>query len=173
MTATPNWSATATTAQATWSSATASAALIDFDLARPTTQVYNIANALYWWAPAPAPPGPNPRPGPGRHPEALRGDPLPRIRFHDLRHEAAKLALLGKVDMKVISETLGHSRHSFTADTYTSVLPEVSRASAEAVAAAVPRISTDDVTAEPAAPYSPPNVVSLVDRRRRRTEHAG
>jgi Ser/Thr protein kinase RdoA (MazF antagonist) len=27
------------------------AALIDFDLARPTTRVYEIANALYWWAP--------------------------------------------------------------------------------------------------------------------------
>ncbi|MGK5553455.1 phosphotransferase enzyme family protein [Actinomadura kijaniata] len=27
------------------------AALIDFDLARPTTRVHDIANALYWWAP--------------------------------------------------------------------------------------------------------------------------
>jgi hypothetical protein len=27
------------------------AALIDFDLAKPTTAVYDIANALYWWAP--------------------------------------------------------------------------------------------------------------------------
>ncbi|MGV9776490.1 phosphotransferase enzyme family protein [Streptosporangium sp. NPDC003464] len=27
------------------------AALIDFDLAKPTTRVYDIANALYWWAP--------------------------------------------------------------------------------------------------------------------------
>ena len=27
------------------------AALIDFDLARPTTRIYDIANALYWWAP--------------------------------------------------------------------------------------------------------------------------
>jgi Ser/Thr protein kinase RdoA (MazF antagonist) len=26
-------------------------ALIDFDLARPTTRIYDIANALYWWAP--------------------------------------------------------------------------------------------------------------------------
>ena len=69
-----------------------------------------------------------------------QGSPLPPIRFHDLRHEAATLALLGKVDMKVISETLGHLRHSFTADTYTSVLPEVSRAAAEAVAAIVPAV---------------------------------
>jgi Ser/Thr protein kinase RdoA (MazF antagonist) len=27
------------------------AALIDFDLARPTTRLYDIANALYWWVP--------------------------------------------------------------------------------------------------------------------------
>jgi Ser/Thr protein kinase RdoA (MazF antagonist) len=27
------------------------AALIDFDLARPTTRVADLANALYWWAP--------------------------------------------------------------------------------------------------------------------------
>ena len=26
-------------------------ALIDFDLARPTTRLYDVANALYWWAP--------------------------------------------------------------------------------------------------------------------------
>jgi hypothetical protein len=26
-------------------------ALIDFDLAKPTTRIYDIANALYWWAP--------------------------------------------------------------------------------------------------------------------------
>ncbi|WP_242882679.1 tyrosine-type recombinase/integrase [Actinomadura litoris] len=104
---------------------------------------------------------------------ALQSDPLPPIRFHDLRHVAATLALLGKVDMKVISETLGHSRHSFTADTYTSVLPEVSRAAAEAVAAIVPRRPADDVTAAPAAPPVPPNVISLADRRKKRDEHAG
>jgi hypothetical protein len=27
------------------------AALIDFDLAKPTTRLYDIANALYWWGP--------------------------------------------------------------------------------------------------------------------------
>src|SRR5260370_9070645 len=27
------------------------AALIDFDLAKPTTRLYDIANAPYWWAP--------------------------------------------------------------------------------------------------------------------------
>ncbi|MEV5828906.1 site-specific integrase [Spirillospora sp. NPDC052242] len=102
---------------------------------------------------------------------AIKGVPLPPIRFHDLRHGAATLALLGKVDMKVISETLGHSRHSFTADTYTSVLPEVSRAAAEAVAAVVPRRPGDE--ADEPAPVAAPNVISFAERRKRRTEHAG
>lgn len=41
--------------------------------------------------------------------------------------------------MKVIQEMLGHSCLAITADTYTSVLPEVARAAAEAIAGAVPR----------------------------------
>jgi integrase len=71
----------------------------------------------------------------------LEGGPLPPIRFHDLRHGSATFGLLAKVDMKVISETLGHARSSFTADTYASVLPELAKAAAEAVAAMVPRRS--------------------------------
>ena len=66
-------------------------------------------------------------------------EPLPPIRYHDLRHGAATLALAADVDMKVVSEILGHSKSSFTSDVYTSVIPEVHRAAAEAVAAVVPR----------------------------------
>lgn len=86
--------------------------------------------------------------------EALNGGPLPPIRFHDLRHGAATLALTAGVDMKVISETLGHARSAFTADTYTSVLPELAQAAADATAAVVPRRSgpTLDPQREPAAP---------------------
>ncbi|MGV9379665.1 hypothetical protein ACWDRB_27850, partial [Nonomuraea sp. NPDC003707] len=32
------------------------------------------------------------------------------------------------VEMKVVQETLGHTSSSFTADTYTSVFPEVAMA---------------------------------------------
>ncbi len=66
----------------------------------------------------------------------MRGRP---IRLHDLRHGAATLALAAGVDMKVIQEMLGHSCLAITADTYTSVLPQVARTGAEAVAALVPR----------------------------------
>jgi integrase len=66
---------------------------------------------------------------------------LPPIRFHDLRHCAATFGLAAGVDMKVISATLGHSRHSFTADVYASVVPELAQAAAEATVAIIPRRS--------------------------------
>jgi integrase len=61
------------------------------------------------------------------------------IRLHDLRHGAASLMLAAGVDMKIVSETPGHSSLGITADTYTSVYPEVAVAAAEATAALVPR----------------------------------
>lgn len=64
---------------------------------------------------------------------------LPPIRLHDLRHTAASLALQAGVPMKVVSEQLGHSSLAITADTYTSILPAVAKAAAEAVAGIIPR----------------------------------
>lgn len=46
---------------------------------------------------------------------------LPVIRFHDLRHTSASLALSADVAMKVVSVRLGHSSTGFTADRYTHV----------------------------------------------------
>ena len=66
---------------------------------------------------------------------------LPPIRLHDLRHTAASLALAAGVPLKVVSEQLGHSSLAITADTYTSVLPAVAQAAAEAVADVIPRAS--------------------------------
>ena len=68
-----------------------------------------------------------------------RSSGLPPIRLHDLRHTAASLALQAGVPLKVVSEQLGHSSLAITADTYTSVLPAVAQAAAEAVAGVVPR----------------------------------
>src|SRR5512139_639370 len=62
---------------------------------------------------------------------------VPPIRLHDLRHGAATLALAAGVDLKVVQEMLGHCSIVLTADTYTSVLPEVAHAAAEKVAAHV------------------------------------
>jgi integrase len=62
---------------------------------------------------------------------------LPPVRLHDLRHGAATLLLAAGHDMKVVQETLGLSSITIAADTYTSVLPELARRSAEDVAALI------------------------------------
>jgi integrase len=45
------------------------------------------------------------------------------LRFHDLRHTSATIALEGGVHPKVVQERLGHSTISITLDTYSHVLP--------------------------------------------------
>ncbi|WP_376773822.1 tyrosine-type recombinase/integrase [Lipingzhangella halophila] len=59
---------------------------------------------------------------------------LPPIRLHDLRHGAATLMLAAGTDVKVVQETLGDTRVSTTLDVYTSVVPALFHASAQAVA---------------------------------------
>ncbi len=48
----------------------------------------------------------------------IRDAGLPRTRFHDLRHTFASMMLLAGVNMKVISDMMGHSSVAFTMDTY-------------------------------------------------------
>ncbi|MGE5334341.1 MAG: tyrosine-type recombinase/integrase [Nitrososphaerota archaeon] len=51
---------------------------------------------------------------------------LPRtVRFHDLRHTCATLALMARVNPNVVSEMLGHSTVSITLDIYSHVLPDM------------------------------------------------
>ena len=80
---------------------------------------------------------------------------LPPIRLHDLRHGAATLALAGGVPLKVVSEMLGHSSIAITADTYTSVVPQVARDAAETTARLIPRRPRDS-----AGPISAPSGAS-------------
>ena len=44
-----------------------------------------------------------------------------RIRFHDLRHTFATMALQNGVDVKTVSSMLGHYSAGFTLDTYAHV----------------------------------------------------
>ena len=53
----------------------------------------------------------------------VRRAPVPRIRLHDLRHTHATLLIAAGVPAKVVAERLGHSRASFTIDSYQHVLP--------------------------------------------------
>ena len=73
-----------------------------------------------------------------RHFQALSHDAgLPVIRLHDLRHSNASLALAAGVEMKVVSERLGHSQISVTADLYTHVSRGLGRDAADRIAAAL------------------------------------
>ncbi|MGW7535849.1 tyrosine-type recombinase/integrase [Amycolatopsis sp. NPDC054798] len=73
--------------------------------------------------------------------ELSRQTGLPPVCLHDLRHGAATLALLAGVEMKVVQRMLRHSSITVTANTYTTVLPQVVFAAAEATAAIIPRQS--------------------------------
>lgn len=64
---------------------------------------------------------------------------LPPVRLHDLRHGAATLMLAAGIDIKVVSDTLGHSDTRITRDIYQAVLDDLARAAAEAVVKLVPR----------------------------------
>ncbi len=70
---------------------------------------------------------------------------LPPVPLHDLRHLTATMSLLAGNGIKVVQEKLGHSSRQITSDTYTSVLPEMMRAEAESIMAAVPRAIAFDV----------------------------
>ena len=56
---------------------------------------------------------------------------LPKVRFHDLRHTFATLALQNGVDVKTVSGMLGHFSAGFTLDTYPHVTSAAQRQAAQ------------------------------------------
>ena len=64
---------------------------------------------------------------------------LPPVTFHGLRHSSATMARAAGVDIKTISEMLGHSTVSFIDDVYTSVAEEMAEEAASTIAAYVSR----------------------------------
>ena len=56
---------------------------------------------------------------------------LPRVRFHNLRHTFATLALQNGVDIKTVSGMLGHFSAGFTLDTYAHVTGAAQRQAAQ------------------------------------------
>ena len=59
---------------------------------------------------------------------------LPRIRFHDMRHTFATVALQNGVDIKTVSGMLGHYSAGFTLDTYAHVTTQAQRQAADTMA---------------------------------------
>ncbi|TPQ24114.1 tyrosine-type recombinase/integrase [Streptomyces sporangiiformans] len=80
---------------------------------------------------------------------------LPPIRLHDLRHCAATLSLAAGIHMKTIQVMLGHSSYKLTADTYTSVLPQLELEAADAPVAIVPRKAKPQEPTEGEQPQGP------------------
>jgi integrase len=52
---------------------------------------------------------------------AVKKSRLQRIRFHDLRHSHATLALKAGIHPRVVQERLGHANVGITLDTYSHV----------------------------------------------------
>ena len=63
----------------------------------------------------------------------LKETGLPDIRFHDLRHTFATHALSSGVDAKTLAGILGHTKASFTLDTYTHTTGDMQKRAAEIV----------------------------------------
>ena len=56
---------------------------------------------------------------------------IPKVRFHDLRHTFATIALQNGVDIKTVSGMLGHFSAGFTLDTYAHVTTSVQKEAAQ------------------------------------------
>ncbi len=56
---------------------------------------------------------------------------IPKVRFHDLRHTFATIALQNGVDIKTVSGMLGHFSAGFTLDTYAHVTTSAQKEAAE------------------------------------------
>ena len=63
----------------------------------------------------------------------LKRAELPKVRFHDLSHAFATLALQNGVDVKTVSGMLGHHSAGFTLDTYAHVTTAAQRHAANTI----------------------------------------
>ena len=58
---------------------------------------------------------------------------IPKVRFHDLRHTFATIALQNGVDIKTVSGMLGHFSAGFTLDTYAHVTTAAQKEAAQTI----------------------------------------
>jgi integrase len=64
----------------------------------------------------------------------------PKVRFHDLRHTCATMLLLEDVNVKIVSERLGHASIEITLNTYQHVLPTMQQRAAEKLESVIGRM---------------------------------
>jgi len=71
------------------------------------------------------------------HEKILTAAGIEHIRFHDLRHTFATLSLQNGVDVKTLSNTLGHYSAGFTLDTYTHATQRMKREAADTIGSVI------------------------------------
>ncbi len=71
---------------------------------------------------------------------------LPKMRIHDLRHSAVAILIAQGVNIKAISELLGHSSVAFTLQVYGHLLEETKRETATKMDAALSPVATTVAT---------------------------
>lgn len=74
---------------------------------------------------------------------------FPDVRFHDLRHAFATLMLAAGVDLKVVSDLMGHTTIKTTADLYASVIERVKRDSVARLDALLAAAEPDEDVTNP------------------------
>ena len=83
---------------------------------------------------------------------------LPSIRFHDLRHTFATLALQNGMDVKTLSAMLGHVSAATTLDIYTHSTSEMQHAAARKIDCGIGKAEIQD---EPAPQANAPAIVDF------------
>jgi integrase len=71
---------------------------------------------------------------------------LQKMRIHDLRHSAVAILIAQGVNIKAISELLGHSSVAFTLQVYGHLLEETKRETAEKMDSALSPVATTVAT---------------------------
>ena len=77
------------------------------------------------------------------------------MRFHDLRHTSATLALENGMDVKTLSAMLGHVSAATTLDIYTHITDDMQRAAAANIDRSIGKAAPQKETSEPGQETAP------------------